>query len=398
MILCLASELKGQSFMRQAKRDGAIVYLMTEERRKDEAWPRESIDQFLVMPSLSNKQHVLNAVSYIARGMKIDAIVPLDDYDVEMAAALREHLRLPGMGDTRARYFRDKLAMRGQAAAKGVPVPGFTGVFNYDDLRAFMARVPAPWMLKPRSEAGSIGIRKLSDSEQVWRALDELGDKQSHYLLEAFLPGAIYHVDSIVADGDVQFALAHRYAEPPLAVSHGGGIFSTRTQPYDAEEIQELHALNRQLLSGLGLDHGVAHTEYIRAEADGRFYFLEIGARVGGAHIAEVIEAASGLNLWAEWARLVLARVRGVAYELPAVRHDYAGSVICLARQQWPDLSGYNDPEIVWRLEKAYHAGLIACSADFERTTALLDSYMTRFATDFVTHGAVKEAKRTYSG
>jgi len=35
-------------------------------------------------------------------------VVTLEDFDVEKVAALREHLRIPEMGDTTTRYFRDK--------------------------------------------------------------------------------------------------------------------------------------------------------------------------------------------------------------------------------------------------------------------------------------------------
>jgi biotin carboxylase len=397
-ILCLATECKGHDLMRAAKALGATVHVLTEEKRRDENWPHEAIDQMFYMPDLSVKQHVINAVSYMARGQKIDMIVPLDDYDVEMAASLREHMRLPGLGDTVARFFRDKLAMRGQADASGIRVPPFVGMFNYDDLRTYMAHVPAPWVLKPRSEAGAVGIRKLYDSEQLWRVLDELGDKQSHYLLEQFIPGDIYHVDSVVADGDVQFSIVSKYGRPPLSVSHEGGVFSTRTVARDREDAVALRAMNRRLLSALQLDRGVAHAEYIRAEADGEFYFLEVAARVGGAHIAEVVEFASGVNLWAEWAKLVVTAARRLAYELPEIRELYAASVICLAQQDKPDLSTYTDAEVVWHLNKPFHAGVIVQSGDPDRVTALADSYMARFAQEFLTHADPKQAKRVYSG
>lgn len=399
IILCLASECKGQDFIRAAHRLGAYTILMTEEKHREAAWPRESIDRIFLMPDLSVKAHMINAVSYLMRGNHIRAIVPLDDYDVEMAASLREHLRLPGMGDSAARFVRDKLAMREGAARGGVRVPAFTGVFNYDDLRDFMGRVPTPWILKPRSEAGAIGIRKMHHSEQLWRTLDELGDRQSHFLLEQFVPGDIFHVDSVVADGEVVFAVAHQYARPPLSVSHEGGVFSTRTLPRESAEAQALYPLNRQLLAALGLQRGVAHAEYIRGDADGQYYFLEIGARVGGAHIADVIEAATGVNMWAEWARLVVTQARNEPYVLPTPRNDYAASVICLAQQQWPDTSTYNDPEVVWRMQgKEYHAGVIVRSADPARVAALADQYITRFSHDFLAHGAVKAAQRVYSG
>src|SRR5690606_32203680 len=106
-------------------------------------------------------------------------IVPLDEFEVDLVAMLREHLRLPGMGVTAIRQFRDKLAMRQSARAASIDVPDFVQIKNYDEIRDFMANVPLPWVLKPRSEASAMGIEKINDPERLWRALDELGDKQS---------------------------------------------------------------------------------------------------------------------------------------------------------------------------------------------------------------------------
>src|SRR5262249_38824470 len=152
--------------------------------------------------------HTQNAVAYMARTRVIDRIVPLDDFDVEVAAALREHLRIPGMGGTTAHYFRDKLAMRLKAQESGLPVPEFVHVLNYDRLREFMQRIPPPWVLKPRSMAGAIGIKKIERADDLWPILDQLGDLQSHYLLERFVPGDIFHVDTIVYEKEILFAIA----------------------------------------------------------------------------------------------------------------------------------------------------------------------------------------------
>ncbi|HNS39543.1 MAG TPA: ATPase [Promineifilum sp.] len=311
------------------------------------------------------------------------------------AAALREHLRLPGLGETTARYFRDKLGMRGQAAAHGIRVPAFTSLFNYDTLRDFMSRVEPPWVLKPRFEAGAVGIRKLHDSEAVWRSLDELGDQQSYYLLEQFVPGDVYHVDALVWGGEVVFAVSSRYGEPPLSVTQGGGIFNTRLLPRDSDEFRATAALSGDIFRAFDLTQGVTHTEFIRAHSDGQFYFLETAARVGGAHIDKMVEAATGINLWQEAARIELASARGEAYRVPDHREAYAGLIICLAREQWPNLSAYNDPEIVWRVPREYHAGLLIASDDAARVEALLQGYNERFARDFLMHAPNKQKVRT---
>ena len=381
-ILCLAGYVKGTRFLTAAKALGATVLLLTREKLAAEAWPRESIDELLLMPDLHKRPDIIHAVSYLARGRRIDAIVPLDDYEVETAALLREHLRLPGLGETAARYFRDKLAMRTQARAAGIPVPDFSPTFSYERLADFMERTPPPWVLKPRSEAGAMGIKKLHTPGEVWDWLGRLGDEQSFFHLEQFIPGDIYHVDSLVYDGQVLYAQPHKYARPPMTVAHDGGVFVSRTLP-DGEEARAILALNERLLTAFGLERGATHAEFIRGR-DGQFYFLEVAARVGGANIEDLVAAAGGLNLWEEWARMEIAHAQGQPYTVAPRRHDYAGILVCLARQEWPNTWGYDDPEVVYRIDKKHHAGLVVASADAGRVEWLLDSYARRFADDFL--------------
>jgi biotin carboxylase len=393
--VCIASEFKGNDFLNALKEQGCRVYLVTEEKFKDSPWSREALDDVFLMPDLSRHEDVLHGISYLARTNIIDRIIGLDDYDVRLAANLREHMRIPGMGDTTGRYFRDKLAMRKRAEEAGIPVPAFIHILNYDRLNEYMATVSPPWVFKPRFEAGSVGIKKAHSPDEVWAWINELGDRQSFFLLEQFVPGDVYHVDAIISEKEMVFAVAHKYGRPPMSVSHEGGVFITRTLPHDGEEATKLKDLNAHLLSELGMVRGVTHTEYIRSHADGRYYFLETAARVGGANIAETIEAATGVNLWREWARIEVAQARNVAYELPSIRRDYAGILVCLARQEWPDMSAYQEPEIVWRINKEYHAGLIVSSPDPDRIQTLLDQYSHRFVQDFLAIGQIKEAKRT---
>ncbi len=380
--LCLASEFKGKDLMQEAHRQGCRVILIAKEKWVNEDWPRDSIDEVYFMPDLSNMQHVINAVSYLYRTRQIDQIIPLDEYDVEMAAIVREHLRMPGMGHSAARFFRDKLAMRTRAQEAGIPVPDFVGVLNHDQIRQFTERVPAPWMLKPRTWAGAVGMKKIHSADELWGQLESMGDEQSSYLLEQFVPGDVFHVDSIVNNSEVVFSIVHKYAKPPLNVSHDGGVFMTRTLERDSADAVALRKLNVDLLKALGLVRGIAHAEYIKGE-DGKFYFLEVAARVGGANIADLIEAATGLNPWVEWIRMEIAHVRGISYQLPPMREDYAGIVISLARQEYPDTSAYTDPEVVWRMNKKFHVGLILASPDAVRVTELLNSYAQRITQDF---------------
>jgi biotin carboxylase len=382
-ILCVSSYEKGQEFIRTCKAIGCTVYLLTVEKLRHADWPREAIDEMFFMPEELPLPQLLNAVSYAGRTRRIDRIVALDEFDMENVSAIREHLRIPGMGLTTVRYFRDKLAMRARAKEVGVNVPEFVHVLNHDELREFMNRVPGPWLLKPRSQASGIGMTKIDRSEELWPWLEKLGDDQSHFLLEQFLPGRVFHVDGVVSEREVVFAEAHAYGTPPLDVSHGGGVFTTRTLQRDGAEAQALQAVNQELIEGLGLVRGVTHAEFLQAHADGRFYFIEIAARVGGAYISDLIDHATGVNLWREWAKLEVGAGKD-PYALPAARKDYAGVIVSLAKQEQPDTLAYDDPEIVYRVKKYHHAGFIVKSPNPSRVRDLLDSYARRFVNDFV--------------
>jgi biotin carboxylase len=388
-ILCIASYEKGHDFIREAKRQGATMLLITSLSLKEKAhWPADSIDEIFYMPDQDgqfDRTQLINAVSYVARSRAIDRIVALDDFDVEVAAMLREHLRVPGMGETTVRHFRDKLAMRMKAREAGIPVPDFVHVLNYDRLREFMSSVPAPWVLKPRSMAGAIGIKKIHESERLWRTLDTLGDMQSHYLLERFVPGSIFHVDTIVYEREIRFAIASGYGRPPMEVAHEGGVFTTRILDRDSGMAGRLHEANTRVMQALGLVRGVSHTEFIHGRHDDRVYFLETSARVGGAHIADLVEAASGLNLWGEWAKVEVAGGKS-NYTVRPPRDEYAGLLVSLAKQERPDTSAYNDPELVWRMDEPHHVGLIVQSPSCRRVEELLAQYTDRVVRDFLAY------------
>ena len=381
--LCITTYEKGQEFLRECKRRGCQVLLLTAEKLRDADWPRESLDDTFYLPADISIADFVQAVTHLARNQKIDRIVALDEYDMETAATLREHLRLPGMGLTTMRYFRDKLAMRMKALDRHVRVPDFVPVVNHGDIRYYLDHVPGPWVLKPRQEASAIGIKKIQSAEELWPLLEQLGDKQSSFLLEKFVPGDVYHVDSVVSENEVVFANVSKYGKSPMNVAQGGGVFTTFTVPRGSEADTSLRQINRDLIAALGLLRGVAHAEFIQAHADGHFYFLECAARVGGAYINEMVEAATGINLWREWARIEVAGGDG-SYRLPPVREEYAGVILSLARQENPDTSGYNDPEVAIRIKRHHHAGLVLRSGDPKRVPALLESYASRFAEEFL--------------
>lgn len=394
--VCISNYFKGTDFLIQLKKLGNKVYLVTSEKLREKPWPHKYIDEIFYMPGQDtewNLEHLLLGVGNLMKSNTVDAIVALDDFDVEKATYLRENLRIDGMGQTTGRYFRDKLAMRMRAKSCGIPIPAFCSLFNDHDINTFADTVSPPWVLKPRSEASSSGIIKVFDKETLWIHINEMGNNRFKYLLEQFKPGDVYHCDSLILDRKILFSLTSKYSATPMEITQGGGVFRTSNIPYNSEDDIEIKKVNEAVLKGFGLKNGVAHTEFIKSKENGQLYFLETSSRVGGAHIAEMVEAASNINLWKEWATIEDALVKGTTYQLPKVKNKYAGIVLTLSKYQHPDLSSFSDPEVCFKVPLDYHAGLIVKSEKSERILELLNDYADRLIADYTV--VIKQNKVT---
>jgi len=388
-IICLATYFKGADFIQECKAHGCHVILVTKEKMLREDWPRESLDDLIAVPNDAGPPLFIDLLAFLARNRKIDRVIALEEFDVVTAALMREHLCLPGLSSSGAKVFRDKLSMAVHAQRAGIYVPDFVPLVNVEEVDEFMLRVPGPWVIKPRSDVSAIGISKVSEPEEVRRAISEMNEREnlreraSYYVLARFIPGEVFHVDSIVNDGKVLFAGTNQYGRPPMQVAHQGGAYISRTLERGSVDEKTLLSINKKLVRALGLERGATHAEFIRSDADGKFYFLEIAARVGGAYISDVLEAASGVNLWREWARLEIADGKAPSKITP-VRKEYAGIILSLAKQEYPDTSAYADEEIISRVKKRHHAGLIVRAPRLDRVNQLLDDYGRRFVEDFV--------------
>ena len=375
-IVCISCYYKGYDFMDEMKRLGNKVILITSENLREKNWPWHAIDEVFYMPEISasiwDLDHLVQGFSHLMTTRKVDAVIALDDYDVEKAALIRETFRIPGMGQTTHRYFRDKLAMRQQAKDNGISVPEFTAIFNNEEVKNFTEKIAAPWVLKPRSEASASGIKKLNSVEELWAAIEILGNERHLFLLESFKPGDVFHVDSLVNNKEIVFTCCSKYLAPPMKVSHEGGVFRTKTLNRYSQEYKDLDEINTSVLSKFGLVYGATHSEYIKGE-DGKYYFLETSSRVGGAHIPDLVEAATGINIWHEWAKLENALLRNQNYEVNKPTGFFAGLIVALAKELHPDTSEFENNEIYRFLPIDYHIGIVYKSDSEDKIQERLD-------------------------
>jgi biotin carboxylase len=395
-LVCIASEHKGNEFLEEAQNAGWQVTLVTRKKLLDSPWSWTAISDVKTVEDTAQPVDYVRAVTNIAGSKPIDRLVGLDEFDVITAALAREHLQIDGMKSSYLRRFRDKLTMRNMASAAGIPCPQYIGAFNAERINQFLHDVPAPWIVKPRHEVSAFGIRKCETEGEVWDVLTDLDnrnswrDHPSQFLIERFIEGRVFHVDSVVEKGKVLACGVSQYGTTPFNVSHYGGVFTSSTMSYRSNERKQLETLNRALLMAFEYERGVSHAEFLQSAETGEFYLLEVACRVGGAYIANVLEHACNFNLWREWAKLETA-TEDRPYELPKLRKDFAGITLALANVDEPDTSHYTDEEIVYRIKKPKHVGMIFQSSKQKRIEELLGLYTERISNDFLAVAPVKE-------
>jgi biotin carboxylase len=395
-IVVIASDYKGSEFIDEAAGAGWQVSLVTRKKLLELAWPWDSITEVREVDNDAGVMDYVRAATNIAGSRPIDRVVGLDEFDVLTAALTREHLDMPGMSRSFALRFRDKFAMRNMAHRAGIPCPEFVGSFNAEEISRYLAETTGPWIVKPRHEVSAFGIRKCETPEEVWTVLTDLDERHnwrdhpSQFLIERFIEGKVFHVDSVVEKGNVVACGVSQYGTTPFNVSHYGGVFTSYIVPYRTPDRRALEKLNVDLLKAFEYERGVTHAEFLRSDADGKFYLLEVACRVGGAYIANVLEHACNFNLWREWAKLEIA-TKEKPYKAPKLRKEYAAIALALANVDEPDTSHYIDEEIVYTVSKPKHVGIIFRSAKQERIEELLRIYTERISTDFLAIAPVKE-------
>ncbi len=395
VFFCIATFFKGEDFLIECKNQGNYVVLLTDERHKDENWPHDSIDEIYYLKADEEGNHnfenMAKGFAYFFRKKVVDVIIALDDFDVEKAAYLREEFRVSGMGQTTYRYFRDKLAMRYKAQSENILVPGFTHLFNDDVINTFIREYPGPWLIKPRAEASSLGIQKVYNSEEFWNKVHELGDIRYNYLAEQFFEGDVFHVDTLTYQGQIVFKCISKYLETPFEIAHQGGLFRSKTLHPKSADAKVLGDITQDLMKAYGMQASASHSEWIKSKDDNEFYLIETSSRVGGAHLADMIEVCTGINLWKEWAKLESSIVKSELYSPPKTKFTPSCIIISLIKDYVPDMTPFTDQGILWTLDRPHHIGMVLSNQDEEKLMELVGRYTEIIANDYNAFAPAKD-------
>lgn len=238
------------------------------------------------------------------------------ELDVLRAARIREKLDLPGQDITSATAYRDKFEMKSIIATTGLLVPFMRRIRSAAELRKFARDAGFPFVTKPTHGGGSVGVRVMLDPSAVERFIAETGGAEwTGLMAESWVNGDLYHVNGLMAGGQIVQSWPFGYRYPNLAtVTDSRPVIGWMLLPGDRIG-KRLNDFTAAVIRALPAPEEVTafHAEMF-LDQDDRIVMCEIACRPGGVGIVPAYERGLGVNLYA-------ASLRGQAGYAPAAAH-----------------------------------------------------------------------------
>ncbi|WCM28415.1 GNAT family N-acetyltransferase [Sphingomonas sp. QA11] len=237
------------------------------------------------------------------RDLHVDHVIAGSERGVMLADRLSEALGLAGNGTLLSEARRDKARMIEEAGARGVRVPRQIQSGRLHDIMAWIDKGGQwPVVLKPRWSKGSEGVYLCASREEVSRAfhavhdhVDQMGFRNDTILVQEFLAGREFVIDTVSHDGRHRLAALWVYGKPVPGFESIGLLSTKELLPSDGPLADMLFAFAVQVLGALEIRHGAGHCEVI-VDAEGPA-LVEIGARLHGGPPAHLMcRAAIGTS------------------------------------------------------------------------------------------------------
>jgi pyruvate carboxylase subunit A len=239
-----------------------------------------------------------------------DAIHPGYGFLAENAAFAKacelEGIKFIGPSSKVIALMGDKVAARKVMTAAGVPVvPGTDAcVTDFSLARDLVEDIGYPVIIKPAGGGGGIGMTVVHDHDKLVKALEDTQAIASNTFgvcdvyIEKYLPDPRHIEFQILADAHGN-AVHLGERECSIQRRHQKLIEESPSPAVSAQQRKEMGALVADAVSSAGYV-GAGTVEFLFS--DGRFYFLEVNARVQVEH--PVTEMVTGIDIVKEQIRI----------------------------------------------------------------------------------------------
>ena len=251
------------------------------------------------------------AVLKVAREKQVDGIMSFGvDPGVVSASYVQHQMSLPSFGPYESvcilqnkDYFRDFLSKH------GFNVPKAKGYSDIKEALSDQDTFDYPVIVKPTDSAGSKGVTRVDEKNQLKKAVESALDKSisGHIIVEDFIEkqGCSSDTDCFSVNGELKFVSfnAQRFdvnASNPYtpAAYSWPSTFTKEQEGYLTSEIQRLITL-------LGMKTNIYNIE-TRIGTNSKPYIMELTPRGGGNRLCEMLNYATGVDMITAMTRYIV--------------------------------------------------------------------------------------------
>jgi len=246
-------------------------------------------DQVYLVEDVTNITEVVKVTDeIIGNGGEFEAICTSYELAVEVAGELRDRYHVEGITLELSRYVRNKFEMKVKARELGVRCADHQTVNSEEDIRNFIEKFSYPVIIKPIDGAGTMHTFKVNSDRERVKFFEEMKSNKIHinhkFIIEKFVDGEEYHVDSVVQGGEVKFASIGKYLSnciDTVGTSKAVGSIVFPEEEFKTNEtLARILKLNSSVITGFGIDNSICHLECFVNGDD--IVFGEIATRIGG--------------------------------------------------------------------------------------------------------------------
>jgi biotin carboxylase len=237
----------------------------------------------------------ITAAKTINSNCTIDYIIAFTDEDIVKAGQIASELGVDYYTQNTINNVNDKIMMRKVLRKYNLDDTKSAEVSSYDDIVSFSNEVGFPIIIKPRSKFGSIGVQKISSTEEIIPAYlrCKSESEESHIIVEEMIEGEEHSVEYYSENGIHQMiATSYYFSDPINRVEYG----YLQDAILSRSMIEKIDTFMKSVLTALEINDGVTHTEFfITPEKNVRI--VETHIRVAGDYTPEAVYSSKGVDL-----------------------------------------------------------------------------------------------------
>ena len=315
--------------------------------------PKESLDPELrhwlyhyeQIGNVTSDDQVERVVRFVQQKVQVDRLEAVVEAHVLTAARVREKCGIPGTSVKTTWLCRDKPAMKEALRAAGVSCAQSIGSDDPEEIKAFVAKIGFPVIVKPRDAAGASGTWRADNGPELDRAMGAAGvGRGKGVAVEEFIEGHEGFYDTISIGGRVAHDFATHYYPGVLEAMRTRWIspqFIT-TNRIGAAGYNEVKAMGQKVITALGISTSATHMEWFAGPKG--LKFSEIGCRPPGVRAWDLYAAANDFDIYREWAMAVVHGQTG-----QSLSRRYSAGIIALRPDRDGQIAGYEGLDEVHR-------------------------------------------------